>query len=91
MTSGMVQHEIWAWGGIICSCVGRKQITTMIPLLVFWPIWGERNKRAFQGVGSSGDSFRDSWFYSLHFCYSRRVQSDTFCLLEMLEIIVLCA
>lgn len=44
--AGSLGDEIWAWRGI-CDC--RKHVE-IIPLTIFWMVWKERNKKAFDRV-----------------------------------------
>lgn len=57
MATVFIISEFRAWGGTFSLCVRKKQITKMVPLLVFWLISRKRNKKAFQGVESSWDFF----------------------------------
>lgn len=40
-----VRDEIWVWRGIS----GGKKHMDLIPFTIFWMVWKERNRKAFEG------------------------------------------
>lgn len=43
--AGAVRGEVWAWEGLSI----KQSIANLIPLILFWVLWNERNDRAFAG------------------------------------------
>lgn len=43
--AGTLREELWAWGNV-CK---QKKHANLIPLTIFWVLWKERNRRAFEG------------------------------------------
>ena len=57
-----VRGLLLSWGG---SFLGRKRkkAKKVAPLYLFWTIWRERNKRAFENCESLDHSFKSSFLY----------------------------
>lgn len=49
--AGSVRDEIQSWKGIS----GRKKYVNLIPTTIFWVIWQEGNRRAFERVNDVED------------------------------------
>ena len=58
-----VKEFLLSWGG---SCVGkkRKKAWEVAPLCLFWSIWRERNRRAFENCESLDQTIKSSFLYN---------------------------
>lgn len=57
--AGLVINELITWEGLI----GNSKSACLIPLSIFWVIWKERNKRAFDGQEESSMNLKNRWFH----------------------------
>lgn len=66
-TSGSTRDEIWVWNDLS----GRRKQTELIPVTIFWVVWNERNKRAFDEVDDAGgfNLLNNRWFQTLSFFF----------------------
>lgn len=53
-----VYGELLTWEGL----GKRNKFFQLIPLTIFWVIWKERNKRAFDGKELDFNTLKDNWF-----------------------------
>lgn len=46
MMAGLMRKKMWVWKGIR----SRSKCANVMPLTIFWTVWKEMNKKAFDGV-----------------------------------------
>lgn len=54
-----ITSELLAWEGLS----SRNKLFKLIPLTIFWVIWKERNKRAFEGKELDFNTIKNNWFH----------------------------
>lgn len=61
-------RKMFSW-----KCVRRRRAWNMIPFVVMWVVWSERNRRAIEGVESSFSQLRSSLCSLIFFWYTQKV------------------
>ena len=81
---------ILQWGGVLLSWnvvpVGkkRKKAWKVTPLCIFWSIWRERNRRAFEDKECLDQSFK-SYFFFTYFGIGLVYIGDSITLIEFVD------
>ena len=45
-----IKSHLLAWECLFCRKVKKEEVALVLPHVIFWSIWRERNQRAFEGV-----------------------------------------
>lgn len=57
--AGSINNELWAWEGFALN----NHVTRLIPLIIFWVMWKEKNNRAFEGIEDTFVNIKDRWLH----------------------------
>jgi len=86
VTSDSIKNHLLAWEGIFGRKVRKKyKASWAIPHVIFWCIWRERNRRAFEGVENSIHYLKDVVLKTLYFWDSGKLCSSAFELFILLD------
>ena len=86
VASDLIKNHLLPWEGFFGMKVRKKKKTTsVLPHVIFWNIWRERNKRAFEGAEISIQRFKDNFIKTLYFWESGKFSSSSLETVELLE------
>jgi len=82
-----VKNHLLAWEGFFGRKVKKKKkdAASVLPLVIFWCIWRECNRRVFEGIETPIQRFIDLFFKSLFFWEKGKFCSSTFELVDLLD------
>jgi len=86
VASDSIRSHLLAWEGFFGRKVRKKnKAGWMLPHVIFWCLWRERNRRAFEGSETPIQSLKDLVFKSLYFWESGKLCSSSFELFFLLD------
>ena len=86
VSPGNIRSHLLAWEGMFGRKARKKnKAGWMLPHVIFWCIWRERNRRAFEGIEIPIQHLKDIVLKTLYFWESGRLCSSSFDLLALLD------
>ena len=86
VASDSIRSHLLAWEGFFGRKVRKKnKAGWMLPHVIFWCLWRERNRRAFEGSETPIQSLKDLVFKSLYFWESGKLCSSSFEMFFLLD------
>ena len=85
VTPDSIRNHLLAWEDSFGRKVKKKEKVIVLPHVIFWSIWRERNRRVFESIETPLQSLKENFIKTLYFWKNGKLSSSSIDLADCVD------